>query len=500
MLQILGRQIPNLQIETAVDKTLYIDIDHHALEPVLGLATTTTYIITNRALAELSEVISAGFYNIAIISQPSQITVRYITNFINTDYYDNSLKIISRGLLAAYSQNESLVTQLYNALIALRDDNAEAFSKIMASNLMQFIESIDDINAMISYCRSLNSTSEQYSQTMAKAAKVEALTAEIEHYQGMYEDLKAAKAIVDADNKDLEERLAAIQTELNLPRTTEVDIHNHVEYKSLQAQLETTISEKNAVIQEFNEYRQNTEEAAALAAGSSKDKVIQHLRDEIKKLKEFPFDQTISSCMPVLQEATTLNAEHLLYFKEVRPTVYINGAIYWLTSFMNIRYRNMQRKEYLILVFDPLIDQYTMDKYSKHGWSINQQPSPANHVLITNCFDYSKLKSLYHIEDYDCIICFDRTHVKPDAITIKRCKRYYFINTTNDITDFGLEPASCIGFFEAIPSGATVTPRYRIKPWDKALTAYTDITRSGKFTEDKVFSVILEECGVITKV
>lgn len=496
----MGRELPNLGIETTVDKTLYIDIDHQILEPIFSLAPTNTYIITNRSLAEMDEVISAGYFNIAVVTQASQITPRFIATFINTDYYDNNLKITSQRLLELYSNNSGLISQLYDALVALRDDDCEAFSKIMSMNLLGFIQSIDDLNSMISYCHSLNSATEQYTEIVAKAAQVDNVLAEVERYRGLYEDMRTAKMLSDTDKKDLEQQLESMRSQMDSYTVTEDDIHNHADFKSLQIRVDTIASERDLIKKEFEEYKQNVEEQAALAGNTSKDNIIKHLRDEIKKLKEFPFDQTINSCMPVFQEATTLDAEHILYFKEIRPTVYINGAIYWLSSFLNIRYRNMQRKEYLILVFDPLIDQYTKDKYIKHGWSINQAPSPSNHVLITNCFDYSKLKSLYHIEAYNCIICFDRTHVKTDAIAIKRCKKFFFINTTNDIQDFDLEPASCIGFFESVPAGAVATPKYRIKPWDKSLTAYTDITRSGKFTEDKIFTVILEECGVVTKV
>lgn len=500
MLRVLGRSLPNLKLETATDKTLYIDIDHQPLEPVLELAPTNTYIISNRPLADLEKLIAAGYFNIACVTQASQITTRFIANFINTDYYDNNLQLLSKRLLETYAPNEALINQLYEALVALRDDNAEKFSQIMSFNLISFIESIDDINSMISYCKSMGQASEQYSQAIAKIAQLDSIAKEAEYYRGLYEDLRAAKTLADEDKKDLEQRLAELQAQISSVTVTEADVHSHVDFKTLQTRLEAISAERDIIKREFDEYKRDAEEQATLVGGGAKDNIIKQLRDEIKKLKEFPFDQTINSCMPVFQEATTLEAEHLLYFKEVRPTVYINGAIYWLSSFLNIRYRNMQRKEFLILVFDPLIDQYTKDKYVKHGWSVNQAPSASNHVLVTNCFDYSKLKSQYHIEAYNCIICIDRTHVKTDAISIKRCKKFYFINTTNDITDFNLEPVSCIGFFESVPSGALAVPKYRIKPWDKSLTSYTDITRSGKFTEDKIFSTILEECGVITRV
>lgn len=498
MLRVIGRELPNLKIETSVDKTLYIDIDHQIFEPIFELAPTNTYIITNRPLAEIEEVISKGYFNIATITSVSQITPRFITSFISTDYYDNNLKILSTRLLELYSDNSVLIDQLYQALIALRDDNAEQFSKIMSVNLISFIETIDDINSMTSFCKSLNSATTKYSEVVAKSSKVEEALADAERYRRLYEDLLTAKKIVEADKDDLEKQLEGMHAQLTAHTVTDSDVHNHADYKSLQVRLEAISAEKETLKQEFERYKQNAEEQSALADGSGNTALVAHLREEIKKLKEMPLDKTIEERMPFLIESTTLDAEHIVYFKEVRPTVYINSAIHWLISYLKVRYTKAKHKEFLILVLDPLVDQYTVSKYQKHGWSVNSVPSASNHVLVTNCFNYSQLKSLYHIEAYGAIICIDRTHVKTDAINIKRCKKFYMINTTNDIQDYGLEPASCIGFFEKSPAGA-IAPRYRIKPWDDDLAKYADIKRAGKFTQDKVLEHILVECEVVDK-
>lgn len=499
MLRILGKDLKSVaeRIHTPVDKTLFIDIDNKSLVDILNLPTTNTYIISNRKLSDLEELITAGYFNIAIIERASQITEKFIANFINTEYYDNHIKIAAQRVTELYSATGAETQLLYQALVALKEDDVEAFTQVMATNLDGFIQSINDIGSMISYCKSVNSSSDRISDLVKKSTRIDSALNDAEQYRNLYETIKTEKTVLATDLEAAKKDVMNLQAQLNSRTITSSDVHNHIEYKTLNTRLETVTAERDNLKKDFDAYKADVEEQAAMLADSSKDSVIKHLRDEIRKLQMASYDEIISSRLPIFQEATTLAAEHLICFKEVRPTVYVNSMIYWISAYLKIRYARLQQKTYLILVLDPLVDQFTIAKYKKHGWSVNTEPAAENHVLITNCFDYSKLKSSYHIEAYDCIICVDRTHVLKEAIKIKRCNTYYLINTTNDIGDYNLEASKCIGFFAKTPAGVSDVPKYRIDPWTDYLCKYGDINRSGKMMEDKIFATIFSECGVV---
>lgn len=499
MLTVVGRPLPNLGIDVQNDIVLYIDLDHADLNLIRQYTPRETYVITNRKREEVESLILDGYYNLRIVSSASQITSRYISQFVKTTYEENQLASMSQCLSALYHEYGTVMGQLQAALIALRDNDSATFSRIMSLNLYAMISSLEEVNKMVTFSRSLETIEENYAATVELAAKAELVQAEAEHYKKMYEDEQRTKQVLEADVDRYKQDITELQEKFAMQAVTVGDVHQTAEYKALEARLEAITAQKDALTTEFEEYKKDISQQAATQESNTQEEVITHLREELKKAQTLAFDQIVNSRMPIFSEATTLGAEAILYFKEVRPTVYLNSFIKYATSLLRIKYHKQLKKDYIIVVLDTLCDQYTVDKYRKRGWAINSIPSQDECVLITNCFDYSRLKSDYNISQYNLILVIDRTHVKTDAVKMKRAHKYYFINTVNDISEFGLDPAYCIGFFAKAPANAVAVPRYLTPPWDDSLAESDTRKRCGKCSSDKILATILEETEVLPR-
>lgn len=496
MLYVHGKQI-KLDIECPYDKHLFIDIDHGDLSELETLAPTATYIITNRHLSELDDYVSKGYFNITTVTSVSQITKRFIAEFIQQDYNDNQLKTISMRLAETYSDKCTTIDDLRVALEALRDDDAVTFADIMSKGLADILDAMKDIDAMVAYSKSLSSYKTSISQLMSDSKQLEAFATDREKYRQKYEDEHNKYSALDAELREAQATIADLRLACSQKVVTDDQIKNSKLFLDMQAQHNAAMAEKQVAQNELEALRNEMQEKIDLLSTSQKDEVIKRLKDELAKAQSMSFDMILEGKLPVLQDSTTLDAENVIYFKEVRPTVYINSLIRWMNAFLRTRYEGIQHKQFLLLVFDPLIDQNTLDKYNKHGWAINTAPSGDSRVLITNIFDYTRLKKEFTLNKYNLLVVFDRCHLRKNAVLMKRAKSFYFINTPNDISDYNLEPCECIGFFDGIGASKTMQdPKYHIVPWAPELIADSIDKRSGKFTSDAVFTKIFSSLSI----
>lgn len=497
MLYVHGRQLNLSDIDCPYDKHLYIDIDKGDLSELNSLAPTITYIITNRHLAELDEYISRGYFNITTVSSVSQITKNMIKNFISQDYEDNQLKTISTRLAETYSDHGATVEDLQTALKALRDDDAVTFAEIMSKSLSDILEAMSDIDAMVAYSKAMSVSKMSISQLMSDSKMLETFAEERDKFRTLYETEAAKTKGLSTELSEAQDTIADLRQACNQKVVTNDQVRNSKIFIDLQAQYDAATAERQAIARELEVLREEMQEKIDLLSTSQKDEVIKCLKNELAKAQSMSFDKLLEIKLPVLSDSTTLDAEHVLYFKEVRPTVYINSLIRWMNAYIRTRYEGMQHKQFLIVVFDPLIDQNTVDKYSKHGWAINTAPTAEARVLVTNIFDYTRLKKDFSLNKFDLLVIFDRCHLHKNAVEMKRAHSYYFINTPNDITDYQLDPCDCIGFFSSVAASKTVRDaKYHIDPWSDELIAETIDKRSGKFTSDMVFTKILNSIGI----
>ena len=516
MLTILGRPLGDLGLNIQADKTLYIDIDHESLDLIRTLQKESTYIVTNRSMQEMDPLILDGYFNIYFITNVSQITTRVISRFIQSKYADNQLEIISKRTVELYNKYGPIANQLLKSLEALRDDDVETFSKIMSSNIFAMINSLEGINKMLTFCKSLESVESSYSTLVAKAVTVDSAVADADHYKELYEKELTVNKTLEAELQNVKKDLYEVQSQASLNSISSESIRLNAEFKTVQAELDTVTEQKEKIVQEFEEYKRSTEERLAQMGTDGQTEIIQQLHDELKIAQSTSFAQLIEGHMPIFQESTALNAEHIFYFKEVRPTVYINSLISYISKALNLVCRKRSQTA-LIVVLDPLNNQYDIDKYQKRVWAINSKPDIYQQniqkdsrglqvntntrlqrglVLITNQFEFSRLREEYEIDLKDILVIIDRTHVKPDAVQMKRANKFYFINTTNDIIDFGLDPSRCIGFMAKVPEDAQQIPKYMVNPWEDSLATSLTDKRCTKCSCDQIFAVIFNEAGV----
>lgn len=498
MLSVYGCPMPNLGIKIEEDKNLFLDINHGDLNQIYDLDPNTTYIITTRKLDDLEEIILAGYFNILTVSAPSKITTRVIANFITTNYGDNQLKVISERMLSLYDEYGPITNQLCSALEALRDDDVATFSRIMSINLYNILASMNDINKMAAFCKSLSTAENSYSSLVAASTKAELALADAERYKKLYEEEKTRTHRLGLEVSEYKNNIVDLQGMIASDALSQPVLEHSADYVAMQTKLEALTAEKEKLALEFEEYKKSIEEQAPLVGGESDSEIIAHLREELRKAQTLAFDQIVNSRMPIFQESTALNAEHIFYFKEIRPAVYMNSFLAYAGALLKIKYKNIYKKEYLIIVLDTLCDQYAVSKYRKRGWAINSRPDPKNGILVTNCFDFSRLKSEYNVDTVDLVLVIDRTHVTTDAVQISRAHKYYFVNTINDMTDYNLEPAYCIGFLGNFQSESGVYPKYRVDPWDPMLSTTDSRKRCGKCSNDKILETILNETGVLS--
>lgn len=502
MLKVYGRKLPNLNITTKVDKHLYIDIDAKDIGEILALSLppTETYIITTKPVEQVSQLISAGYYNIAFISKPSVITETFIANFIKTDYQENYLKTVSKLIAVKYAKTGSEVENLAQALVALRDDDESTFTNIMSTNLLAFIDKLNSISELAAFCKSLQQNSAEYTEAIKKATQLESVAEKAEKYRKLYEDTKGNNSAASTEIANLQGEIESLKEQINARTVTPAEIHNSAEYRALRTRLETVTEEKSKLAEDFAQYQRDVEENAAAANSGGLEALNRQLRDELKKLKEQKLSKTIASKLPIFTNSTTLGAEHVICFKEVRPAVYTNSLIHWLDSSLRV-FSASKKKSYLILVIDPLADEFAEKKYLKHGWSVGKYTDKMT-VLVVPPLRFDTLKVTYHVDTYDVIICIDRCHVDVDVFDMRKAATYYLINSVNDVVDFGLDGNKCICFIEKLPASSKSPdelPIYRIPPWKDSLCTTEIKARAGKHSSDGVFISILKDNGVYWK-
>lgn len=497
MLYVHGRQINLSDIDCPYDKHLFIDIDKGDLSELETLAPTITYIITNRRLSDLDDFISRGYFNITTVTSNNQITKNLIKSFLSQNYEDNQLKTISIRLAETYTDHGATVGDLQTALKALRDDDAVKFAEIMSTSLADILNAMSDIDAMVAYSKSLSSSKTSIAQLMSDSKMLETFAEERDKYRTLYETEVAKNSALGVELSEGQATISDLRQACAQKVVTDDQVRNSKLYIDMQASYDAANAERQAAVNELEKLRSEMQEKIDLLSTSQKDEVIKRLKDELAKAQSMSFDMLLECKLPVLQDSTTLDAEHVLYFKEVRPTVYINSLIRWMNAYLRTRYEGMQHKQFLIVVFDPLIDQNTVAKYAKHGWAVNVAPGTDARVLVTNIFDYTRLKKDFSLNKFDLLVVIDRCHLRKNAVTMKRAHSYYFINTPNDITDYNLDPCDCIGFFSSIAASKTVRDsKYHIDPWSDELIAESIDKRSGKFTSDAVFSKIFNSLGI----
>jgi hypothetical protein len=496
MLKVYGQKLPNLRVNPATEKHLYIDIAGKDIGEIsaLNLPLTETYIITTKKLQDMDQLISLGYYNIACVTKASQITEAFIDAFIHTDYQENYLKIISGRVSSLYVKSGTEIENLSLALAALKNDNENDFVNVMSTHLDEILGRLTEISELSAFCKSLQQNSATYTDAIKKAAQLERVSEEAEKYRKLYEMSQTSDISSSTQIANLEAEIEGLKERINSRTVTSAEIHNSAEYKSIKARLESVTEDRDRIQSEFSEYKTTIAENSDSLNQGGLAELNQKLTEELHKLKEQKISVTVSNKLPIFTNSTTLSAQSILCFKEVRPAVYVNSLISWLDSSLRV-FSLSQKKSYLILVVDPLADEFAERKYIKHSWSVGKYTDNMT-VLVVPPLRFSTLKSSYHIDSYDILICIDRCHVDVNVFNMTKAKTYYLINTVNDIDDFELDCSKCILFGDKVPAGNCSLPKWHMPCWHDNLATTEIRQRSAKFSKDQIFASILKECGV----
>lgn len=504
MTTILGDSI-NVSLPDSEDSlVVFLDISGQDPSVLLNKNPVLTYIITTKPLDDYKQLIDLGFFNIRYNVTPSKITQRYLINFLNTEYSANKISLIVESLVPIYKEYGNVANCIEALLGAIERADLETFETLVKFNLPTMRQAISKIDMMYSLAASLYEDKETIESLRASASAAESTAAEFTMYTSKIDELLIEVENRKQDLAQLTSQFQEAQQEIARLSTREVTvdvIKQHPAFIQLESQLRDTVATLSTVQDKYKKLQLatgvlNTPDCAGM---DTKDKVIRQLKQDLLTATTTSWDQLTDKRIPAITDNITLAAEHILYIKEIRPTVYINGLVFWLNTYLNIKLTKERKKSFIILLFDPLHNQYTAGKYAKRGWAINNRPLANSNVVVTNDMSMEFLKGTLHIHEYDFIVVIDRLGLIKDVVSHKLAHRINLINTVNDITDYHLDPASCVGFWE-MPANEQQPCKYVIKPSDPKLFVARQDLRSYKFASDGIWAQILKDTGVVENV
>lgn len=490
-------------IAPVTDKNLLLVIDIHGcdIDTLQGKDPTEVYIITTQGLDALQDFLMLGYYNLLYGVESKDITQAMVDNFIETGYKDNKIAVILNNLGPLYKEHGNIIRCIEATLRAIREQNLEEFTKNIKFNLEPMEAAMQDINVMYLLASELLEMKDSLQEEQQTSEQQKATIAAANEIHSQVSELRTKLINAESDVDVLKEKLAEAQKELAASSSKELDpdtIKETLIYRTLQdtyTKLQETCREHESTIMKLKV-------AAGIGADGEeggpdedpKDRIIRSLKQEVYDLKNMTYIEQLTKQLPAITNNVNMDAELILYLKQIRPTIYINSAVFFLERYIERININKQR-EFLIIILDPLQSQFDILKYKKRGWAINNLPNTKSRVVVTNDVSLAFLRDQLHIDKYQLIVVFDRLGVTVDTIDTKVVQRFYLINTPNDIQDYKLDAARCIGFYTPIENDGMAC-RYYISP-DGALLGTSDTRkRAFKTTKDSVWLDIFNSLGL----
>lgn len=515
MIKIVGDNIGVSLPEIQDDLTLFMDIRGQSLDKIAMENPVTTYIVTTKSLEQARHYICAGFYNLMYGCDPKTLTLKTIVGFLNTKYEDNRIKLVVDNLVPLYNEYGSAIGCINGLLSSIKSGDLLKFSQLVQYNLPTMQDSIAMIELMYGLSKAFYDNRSQLEEMRTATDKLATKDMEILQYKSRIDELNTRVADIQVDFKALTEQYKQAQAEIAklMAKGNEVEtVTSHPVYLELMSAFNQVKDELAATKAENTGLRATSGISLTNNDGNldGKDQLILRLREELAAAQSVTWDATMLKRIPAVTKSVSLQAKKILYFKEIRPAVYVNSLIFWLDVFLKKSITEPHGKSYLILVFDQLVDQYTCQKYSKRNWALNGQPNANTSVVVTNEVSLDFLKGTLNIQAYDFLIVIDRFHLFADVFDTPTTERFYLINTPNDIVDFKLDPNRCIGFFEwskeeydengkvqVVPDSSAPPCKYLVYPTDIRLARAATETRAYKMVKDGFWRDILKGAGIL---
>lgn len=482
MLHVYGKQI-NLQYNTDKDLHLYLDLGSLQLSSVMLTPKETSYVVSVRPYMKLLPVIEQGYYNVVSVPDVTMITETFLTNFLATDYEDNRLKISSIILSIEYTQHKDTATAAAKLLTAIRDNDYDTYYSVAKLNLGNIIDALADIPKLIKFSDELKATALSFDTMRQKIGSVLKLEEKLQQYEQSISTVTEELSNECATNQQLKSQLIALQSD-----TSVSDELASAKQQLLKLQQEHTKLKLDYNTAKLKLSRLQVEKDVSDEDLSSDAKMIKRLTMQLDKIRNASADVVLAESLPIINNSTAITLSKILYLKEVRTAVYMNSLIAWLLKYISVKHYNG-----LILVYDPLYNQFDRRKYESRGWKINTIID--NHLMIINNLSLQYLRDTVNLNDFDKVIVIDRLHVEKDIFEHGCVSKYYLVNTINDPEEYNLPPDRCVCFSSPIQTADDRVPKYFMTPGDATLTVTATDKRMYKIKQDGVFPSILDAEG-----
>lgn len=499
MIKVIGDALPIKLPDTLASYTLFVDISGQPFSLLEMEPPKSTYIITTRKLVDLAPLVSSNFYNILFDVDLSKLTLNSILHFLNTKYEDNKLLLVINNLAPLYEKYGSAVGCIGSLLESIKTGDLAEFQVQVKYNFSAMLESISAIELMSALAKSWNEDRNRLDLLKEAETTLAQKDKEIGNLKDTIDSLNTKIASLSVELKASTSDLASAREEITRLSTkdTNIDVVKaHPFVVDLESQLKTLKQELIDIKSENSSLRATSGISLSKDNGNldGKDQLILELRKHLDEARQLSWADTMSKQLPAITSSVSLNAKTVLYFKEVRQVPYTNGLIRWIDANIQITLKNTN-KTAIVLVFDPLSDQYQLMKYNKHEFSINSQPNSKSTIVVTNTVSLEFLKGTLQIHKYDYIVVIDKFHLISDVFNTPTTQRFYLVTTVNDYVDFRLDPNRCIAFLDTSERASPY--KYNISPADPALITENSKTRGYKFLKDSFWGEILTMAGII---
>lgn len=509
MVHLIGDNLAVSLPQTSEDLFLYIDISHRDLAELQTHVPINTYILTTRPLVQCKPLLDAGFFNLLYGVDPKTITMKTLLGFLDTKLVDNQLKLAIDELIPIYERSKTNIGCVTALLDSIRQADIKQYQSLIRHNLSSMQDAMKDIELAYALAKpfsqnpdaiaDLNKTKQDLSVAEAAMAKKDEIN----------QKLTVKLTEISVQLKTLQQQYAEAQSQLAEMASNTVEmskIESTDSFLALQAE-NTKLKEELAVIQAENNTFRSTSGITISGDLDSKDRLILELRKSLDDAINSNWSETMSAQLPAITDAVSLKARKILYLKEVRKMPYTIGLVRYYDKIVETMSKDSKFTT-LILVFDPLINQFMVEKYSSpylnspdkeksRKWAINSQPVAGSRVVVTNIVSMDFLKGVLKIDQYDYLIVVDCFGLYKDVIDTPATERFYLVATVNDYQTFGLDPNRCIGFIDTSNSQLQSPYAFNVAPWDTRLTLMDSTARGYKFLKDGCWQDILRRVGII---
>lgn len=509
MIHLIGDDLAVSLPQTKEELFLFIDISHRDFAELQTHIPQNTYILTTRPLSQCKPLLDVGFFNLLYDVDPKTITMKTLLSFLDTKLEDNRLKLAIDELIPIYERSKTNIGCVTALLDAIRQADVTQYQALIRHNLSAMRDSMKDIELAYALAKPFAQNPDAVADLNKVKQDLTVAEASIAKKDEINQKLTVKLTEISVQLKSLQQQYTEAQKQLAemASNTVEVSkIESTESFLALQAE-NTKLKEELAAVQAENGTLRSTSGISLSGDLDSKDSLILELRKSLDDAINSNWSDIMSAQLPAITDAVSLKARKILYIKEVRKMPYTVGLIRYYDKIVETMSKNSKFTT-LILVFDPLINQFMVEKYSSpyrnsqgkeksRKWAINSQPVAGSHVVVTNIVSMDFLKGILKIDQYDYLIVVDCFGLYKDVIDTPATERFYLVSTVNDHQTFGLDPNRCIGFIDTANSQLQSPYAFNVAPWDTRLTLVDSTARGYKFLKDKCWQEIMHRVGIV---